>query len=52
MISPKQLIGESLDLAALMLRELIDVYCNINNFELPFANQVLARYTRKTTLPS
>jgi hypothetical protein len=30
MISPKQLIGECLDLAAVMLKEVIEVYCNIS----------------------
>lgn len=30
MISPKQLIGECLDLGAVMLKEVIEVYCNNN----------------------
>lgn len=30
MISPKQLLGECLDQAAIMLKEVIEVYCNIN----------------------
>ena len=41
MISPKQLIGECLDLAAIMLKEVIEVYCNNNKIEMPFSQQVL-----------
>jgi hypothetical protein len=41
MISPKQLIGECLDLAAVMLKEVIEAYCNSNHLEWPFTNQVL-----------
>lgn len=49
MISPKQLIGECLDLAAVMLRELIEVYCNNNKIELPFTHQVPLQLFRRMT---
>lgn len=49
MISPKQLIGECLDLAAVMLREVIEVYCNNNKIELPFAHQVPLQPSRRMT---
>lgn len=39
MISPKQLIGECLDLAAAMLRDLMEVYYQMNTTENPFSSQ-------------
>jgi hypothetical protein len=39
MISPKQLIGECLDLAAAMLRDLMEVYYQMNTTDNPFSSQ-------------
>jgi hypothetical protein len=50
MISPKQLIGECLDIAAIMLREVIEVYCVNNKLEPP-VNQVKQHTPRRTTSP-
>ena len=36
MISPKQLVGESLEMGNLMLRELVEVFCNNSHIEMPF----------------
>jgi hypothetical protein len=49
MISPKQLIGECLDLGAIMLRQVIEVYCANCKIEFPFVNQVGSSLKRKAT---
>lgn len=48
MLSPKQLIGECLDMAAVVLREVSEIYCQNTKTELP-ANSVRCPPPRKTT---
>ena len=40
-MSPKLLVGECLDMAKVVLQELIQVYCSNNAFEFPLPNNVL-----------
>jgi hypothetical protein len=52
MISPKQMIGECLDLGIRMMKELIDAYNSNNNIEPVFINQVITKIDRKLILLS
>jgi hypothetical protein len=42
-MSPKNLIGECLDLSKQVLQEIIQVYCGNHNYEFPLPNQVASR---------
>jgi len=41
-MSPKLLVGECLDMAKIVLQELIQVYCSNNGYEFPIPNNVLS----------
>lgn len=40
-MSPKLLVGECLDMAKIVLQELIQVYCSNNGYEFPIPNNVI-----------
>lgn len=43
MMSPKQLVGECLEMATVMMKELVDVFCSSNNIELPYKKEQVAK---------
>ena len=43
MMSPKQLVGECLEMATVMMKELVDVFCSSNNIELPYKKDQVAK---------
>lgn len=49
-LSPKQIVGECIDLATCLFKQLVQHYLQNNNLENPFG-QVLAAYSRKLIFP-